>query len=130
MFASVSISAAARDALTVPSEAVIHTGARSVVVVREEAGFRPAEVRTGAEMAGRTEILSGLEEGEQIVASGQFLIDSEASLTGVLARLSRNQEDASVEEHADHATKTPPGTEPDESPPAAHDDREPAESRR
>jgi Cu(I)/Ag(I) efflux system membrane fusion protein len=103
MLARVSISAAARDALTAPSEAVIHTGARSVVIVREEAGFRPAEVRTGAEMAGRTEILSGLEEGEEIVASGQFLIDSEASLSGVLARLS---------------------------PSAAHDDREPAETRR
>jgi Cu(I)/Ag(I) efflux system membrane fusion protein len=103
MLARVSISAAARDALTAPSEAVIHTGARSVVIVREEAGFRPAEVRTGAEMAGRTEILSGLEEGEEIVASGQFLIDSEASLSGVLARLS---------------------------PSAAHDDRAPAETRR
>lgn len=100
MFARVSISSADREALSVPSEAVIYTGARSIVIVRDDAGFRPAEVRTGAELGERTEILSGLQEGEQVVASGQFLIDSEASLNGVLARLSREGESR---EHATDA---------------------------
>jgi Cu(I)/Ag(I) efflux system membrane fusion protein len=48
--------------------------------------YSPAEVRIGAEVNGQTEILAGLTAGEKIVASGQFLIDSEASLSGVVAR--------------------------------------------
>src|SRR3546814_19172671 len=48
--------------------------------------YQPAEVHTGQESANDTEILAGLREGEKIVASGQFLIDSEASLSGVEAR--------------------------------------------
>ena len=50
------------------------------------ARYRPAEIRTGREAGGRTEVLAGLAEGEQVVASGQFLIDSEASLSGVDSR--------------------------------------------
>jgi Cu(I)/Ag(I) efflux system membrane fusion protein len=48
--------------------------------------YQPAEVQTGRESGDDTEILAGLSEGEKIVASGQFLIDSEASLSGVAAR--------------------------------------------
>src|SRR3546814_8417545 len=48
--------------------------------------YRPAEVQPGRGAGGNTEILAGLAEGEKIVASGQFLIDSEASLSGVQAR--------------------------------------------
>ncbi|HEX7819870.1 MAG TPA: copper-binding protein, partial [Sphingobium sp.] len=48
--------------------------------------YQPAEVQTGRESGNDTEILAGLSEGEKIVASGQFLIDSEASLSGVQAR--------------------------------------------
>jgi Cu(I)/Ag(I) efflux system membrane fusion protein len=74
--------------LSVPSEAVIHTGTRNLVIVAMDANrFEPTEVQTGAEAAGKTVILSGLEEGQRVVTSGQFLIDSEASLRGVLARL-------------------------------------------
>lgn len=89
MYASARIMAAAREVLAVPSEAVIYTGSRSLVIVKQDSAFRPVEVQTGAEHNGRTEILQGLETGEQVVTSGQFLIDSEASLSGVLARLSR-----------------------------------------
>jgi Cu(I)/Ag(I) efflux system membrane fusion protein len=60
--------------------------------VKEAHGYRPVEVETGQERDGYTEILSGLSEGEEVVASGQFLIDSEASLSGVLARLSKQDE--------------------------------------
>jgi len=87
MYAQVSLAAEKREALTVPSEAIIATGTRAVVIVREAGGFRPAEVKTGSETDGRTEILAGLKPGEEVVLSGQFLIDSEASLKGVLARL-------------------------------------------
>ncbi|MGH8198497.1 MAG: efflux RND transporter periplasmic adaptor subunit [Steroidobacteraceae bacterium] len=74
--------------LVVPSEAVIVTGERSVVVVaREGGGFDVAEVTVGAEADGRTAILSGLAEGQSIVLSGQFLIDSEASLKSAVTRL-------------------------------------------
>jgi Cu(I)/Ag(I) efflux system membrane fusion protein len=77
--------------LSVASEAVIHTGTRTVVIVAGDAGrFIPTEVQTGAEADGKTVILKGLAEGQKVVASGQFLIDSEASLSGVLARLGGN----------------------------------------
>lgn len=72
----------------VPSDAVIRTGRRSVVMLAEEGGrFRPVEVRTGLEVNGQTEVLSGLKVGQRVVLSGQFLIDSEASLRGLQARL-------------------------------------------
>jgi Cu(I)/Ag(I) efflux system membrane fusion protein len=48
--------------------------------------YAPAEVTVGREADGRTEVLAGLAEGEKVVASGQFLLDSEASLSGVRAR--------------------------------------------
>lgn len=74
--------------LVVPSEAVIATGRRSVVItVGDSGGFAVAAVTTGAQSDGMTVILSGLEEGQKIVLSGQFLIDSEASLTSTIDRL-------------------------------------------
>jgi Cu(I)/Ag(I) efflux system membrane fusion protein len=78
-----------QEFLVVPSEAVIPTGERNVVIVaREGGGFDVAEVSVGMEVEGRTAILSGLEEGQPIVLSGQFLIDSEASLKSAVSRLS------------------------------------------
>lgn len=74
--------------LIVPSEAVIMTGQRSVViVVREGGGFDVANVTIGTEADGKTTILSGLTEGQSVVVSGQFLIDSEASLRSAIGRL-------------------------------------------
>ena len=87
MFATVTIGDGARPALLVPSEALIRTGTRTLVMLAQDNGrFRPAEVQTGAEARGRTEILAGLSQGEKVVASGQFLLDSEASLSGIAAR--------------------------------------------
>jgi len=74
--------------LLIPTEAVIQTGKRSVVMLAEKDGrFRPAEVDIGIESGGQTEIRRGLQAGQQVVVSSQFLIDSEASLKGVEARL-------------------------------------------
>ena len=87
MFATVRFGGAGAPALLVPSEAVIRTGRRTLVMLAETGGrFRPAEVQTGRENGGRTEIIAGLSEGERVVASGQFLLDSEASLSGLPAR--------------------------------------------
>jgi len=72
----------------VPTEALIATGTDSRVIVQEaDGGFRPVRVRTGRSAGGRTEILAGLTGGERVIVSGQFLIDSEASLSGLLGRL-------------------------------------------
>jgi Cu(I)/Ag(I) efflux system membrane fusion protein len=77
-----------RNSLLVPSEAVIQTGKRTVVMLAEEGGhFRPVDVQAGIESGGQTEIKSGLQAGQKVVISSQFLIDSEASLRGLEARL-------------------------------------------
>lgn len=74
--------------LLVPSEAVITTGKRTVVIVRNGDGrLQPVNVTVGKETGDQIEVLSGLADGDQVVASGQFLIDSEASLKSVLPRL-------------------------------------------
>ncbi|MDG4867019.1 efflux RND transporter periplasmic adaptor subunit [Guyparkeria sp. 1SP6A2] len=89
-FAEVTLSAAnAPEVLTVPSTAIIPAPGGARVVTRTGEGrFRPVAVKTGTEAGGYTEILSGLEEGEQVVASGQFLIDSESNVQAAFARLS------------------------------------------
>ncbi|MDE1918575.1 MAG: efflux RND transporter periplasmic adaptor subunit [Sphingomonadales bacterium] len=87
MFATVSFKASSQPALLVPSDALIRTGKRTLVMLALDQGrYRPAEVQTGREAGNETQILAGLSEGETIVASGQFLIDSEASLSGMQAR--------------------------------------------
>lgn len=88
MFAQVSLAPERRRALLIPTEAVIRTGARTLVMIaQEEGGYRPAEVRVGRDANGRTEVLAGLAPGEKVVASGQFLLDSEASLAGLDVRV-------------------------------------------
>ncbi|CAB3755597.1 efflux RND transporter periplasmic adaptor subunit [Paraburkholderia solisilvae] len=74
--------------LLVPSEAVITTGKRSIVIVRNGDGrLQPAEVTIGRDVGNETEVLGGLNDGDTVVASGQFLIDSDASLKSILPRL-------------------------------------------
>jgi len=73
--------------LQVPSEALIRTGRRVLVMLAEEGGhYRPVEVQAGQESDGQTAVLKGLEEGQQVVTSGQFLLDSEASLKGIVVQ--------------------------------------------
>jgi len=89
MFATVSLRpAASSEVLLVPTEAVIQTGKRSLVIVEQADGrFQPIEVKLGAEANGQTEVRKGLQAGQKVVASGQFLIDSEASLKGMEERM-------------------------------------------
>lgn len=87
MFATVHLGEAAHSALLVPSESVIRTGKRTLVILAfPQSHYQPAEVTTGREENGQTEILAGLSQGERVVASGQFLLDSEATLTGISVR--------------------------------------------
>jgi Cu(I)/Ag(I) efflux system membrane fusion protein len=110
MFATVRLTpATSREVLLVPSEAVIQTGTRTVVITALEGGrFAPVEVVPGAESNGQTEVREGLLAGQKVVASGQFLIDSEASLRGTLRRLGEPAQAAA-----------PPKAAPKPAPPAA-----------
>ncbi|MGE5649382.1 MAG: efflux RND transporter periplasmic adaptor subunit [Bacillota bacterium] len=93
MFVTVGFApAAGEEVLLVPAEAVIRTGRRDVVIVAQDDGkFAPVDVETGAEANGQTEIRKGLDAGQKVVVSGQFLIDSEASLKGSANRMGAGQ---------------------------------------
>ncbi|MEW5007640.1 MAG: efflux RND transporter periplasmic adaptor subunit [Cycloclasticus sp.] len=93
MFAKVKIlSGAKNDILVIPTEALIRTGTQQRVIVAQAAGkFEARSVSSGIESGDYIEILSGLDEHEQVVVSGQFLIDSEASLRASLLRMSAPQ---------------------------------------
>ena len=105
MYANVVFSGESHNALSVPSEAVIATGTRKVVIIKLKNSFHPVDVKTGQENDNTTEIIQGLSEGDEVVASGQFLIDSEASLSGVLSKLSQQVEQDSA--MSDSAIKVP-----------------------
>ncbi|QYJ78690.1 efflux RND transporter periplasmic adaptor subunit [Shewanella acanthi] len=78
-----------KDVLVVPQEALIQTGKENRVIVKQEDdSFTAKAVTVGMMSQGKAEIISGLSEGERVVTSGQFLLDSEASLKGSLMRLS------------------------------------------
>ncbi|RPI66069.1 MAG: efflux RND transporter periplasmic adaptor subunit [Ignavibacteriales bacterium] len=69
------------EGITIPAEAVILTGERSIVWVEKEKGkFEMREIKTGYKINGKYQVLSGLREGERIVSEGTYLIDSESQL--------------------------------------------------
>lgn len=82
-FATVELPTAPTEALWVPEEAVVDTGTRQVVYVALGQGrFRPTLVKVGRRAGHRVEIREGLSQGEAVVVSAQFLIDSESRLRG------------------------------------------------
>ena len=97
MYATISVvSASGSEVLLVPSEAVIQTGKRCVVIVATTATggrqqFTPTDVSIGVEVNGKTEIRSGLSAGMKVVVSGQFMIDSEASLKSTGNRMTETE---------------------------------------
>jgi Cu(I)/Ag(I) efflux system membrane fusion protein len=121
MFARVDFARSeAKSVLLVPTEAIIPTGKRTVVIVAQAGGrFAPVDVEIGAESDGHTEVRTGLNEGQAVVVSGQFLIDSEASLRATVNRMGA----ASAPAHAnDAAADVPHEHAPAATPaPAAHD---------
>lgn len=98
MFGSVSlVPLQTRTALTVPSEAIIRTGAAERVILKTGEGtFMPRLITTGLRDnfgdGGRTEVVQGLTPGEEVVASAQFLIDSESALSAGLMRMAPTDE--------------------------------------
>ena len=81
MYATVRIAAPAREALTVPGSAVLNTGERRLVFVDLGRGrIAPQEVEVGRSGAGYVEVLAGLEPGQRVVTSAQYLLDSESNL--------------------------------------------------
>jgi Cu(I)/Ag(I) efflux system membrane fusion protein len=82
MFAQLGITGKTRkNLLLVPSTAVIRTQNQQRVITTDGHGhFRPVIIVAGEESEGMTEVISGLNEGDKIVTSGQFLIDSESQL--------------------------------------------------
>ncbi len=89
MYADVIITTeTARNVLLVPSEAILRTGYRNVIITSLGNGkFLPKEVKMGPEGEGMTQIMSGIAEGETIVTSGQFLIDSESNLKEAINKM-------------------------------------------
>lgn len=74
--------------LVVPSEAIIRTGTRAVAIVRTaDSRFEPRDVKLGVDLGDALEVVQGLSEGDEVVASGQFLVDSEARLRSVLGSM-------------------------------------------
>jgi len=105
MFAEVTIlgTAAGKQALFVPREALIRTGSRNAVVLALGSGrFQPVAVTPGVESDDWIEIRHGIKEGDVVVTSGQFLIDSEASVRASFSRMQSS-------EPAPGETKTPAG---------------------
>jgi len=89
MFANVVLLADPQpEAVVVPSEAIVRSGNREqVFVVRDRGKYEPREVRVGFSAAGLTQVLDGVRPGEQVVVSGQFLIDSESKLREATAKM-------------------------------------------
>lgn len=89
MYTNIAINAeSAGESIIVPSEAVIRTGARNVIITSlGEGKFLPKEVSTGIEGKGIIQVLEGIEEGDIVVTSGQFLIDSESNLREAVSKM-------------------------------------------
>ncbi|GLS83531.1 efflux RND transporter periplasmic adaptor subunit [Paraferrimonas haliotis] len=92
-----------RDLLIIPMEALIQTGRENRVVVQlSDTTFSSVTVKLGIMVKGQAEVLDGLQAGDNVVVSGQFLIDSEASIQGSLQRLSQPSPDGSHHDHSHH----------------------------
>lgn len=89
MFANVTIKAGKQfNAVVVPSEAIVRTGTQEQVFVQREPGkFEPRNVVVGVEADGLVQIVEGVQVGEEVVTSGQFLIDSESKLQEATAKM-------------------------------------------
>jgi len=94
MWANIEIhSEVARDGLAVPIQAVIRTGKRDVALVALEGGrFEPREVELGAQAGDDFEVLEGVAEGERVVTSAQFLINSESNLQSAVRKMMASDE--------------------------------------
>jgi multidrug efflux pump subunit AcrA (membrane-fusion protein) len=91
MFADIEIHVDYGTRLTVPSDAVLDAGdAKIVFVAKGDGYFEPREVKLGVKGEDIYEVLSGLSDGENVVTSANFLIDSESSLKAALSRMTKS----------------------------------------
>ena len=95
MYANVKIFGGSKDnVIVIPIEGLIRTGREErVIIALGEGKFEARNVRAGIESGNYVEILEGLSEGDNIVTSGQFLIDSEASMRASLNRMTEVKEE-------------------------------------
>ena len=85
MYATVTLTTPSRHALTVPTSALLRTGERTLVFMDMGGGsLMPMDVTTGTTAGALTEILSGLDAGQRVVTSAQYLLDSESNLAEVM----------------------------------------------
>ncbi|MGE0624782.1 MAG: efflux RND transporter periplasmic adaptor subunit [Pseudomonadales bacterium] len=109
MFAEVVIHAGRQeDAIVVPAEAIVRSGASTqVFVVRAPGKFEPRVVETGLESDGRVSVIDGLKAGEEVVTSALFLIDSESKLREAAAKMveaaAGSDGDHGADTHSGHA---------------------------
>ena len=102
MYATVRLSTPSRSALTIPNSAVLRTGERNVVFVDNGAGnVAPQEVELGRVTADYSEVLAGLEPGQRVVTSAQFLLDSESNLAEVMKAMMGQMSSADMSRMAD-----------------------------
>ena len=89
MYANVTIkSTIAKRGLTVPEEAVIHSGEKTLVVVAKDSGqYESRDVTLGVLAQGYYRVIKGLRKGEKVVASSNFLIDSESKLQEAIGKI-------------------------------------------
>lgn len=96
MYANVAIHSDKQiDAVTIPSDAVMRTGTRNLIFIQDAPGkFEPREVELGVSSNGRIQILKGVTEGDTVVTSAQFLIDSESKIREAAARMATGKHEA------------------------------------
>ncbi len=112
MFASVHFAATPRkNVLAVPTKAILRSGTKEVVVVAEGEGrFHSMKITTGIGSDDYVEVLSGLKEGDRVVTSAQFLIDSESNLNAALEPMEATEEmNMSGMKGMDHSKMNMPG---------------------
>jgi len=93
MYGSVIVSAGGANVLVIPGESVVHTGESDYVFLARAGGhFEPRLVTVGVQDGDHVQILKGLAEGDTVVASASFLIDSESRLKAAIAGMGRQPE--------------------------------------
>jgi Cu(I)/Ag(I) efflux system membrane fusion protein len=91
-FVDVTIHAQPREALAVPSSAVLRTGQGDMVILsRGDGYFLPVYVETGIENGELTEITDGIQQGAEVAVNGQFLLDSAASMNAAVERMQSHE---------------------------------------
>ena len=108
LYGTAAFEAAGQNVITVPRDAVVDTGLQQHVFVAAGSVFEPRPVAVGTQLADRVEIREGLREGEQIVAAGVFLLDSESRLRATGGAGGHQHTTPSAGQHAPAETKTDP----------------------